>query len=222
MKKYLPYTIILLILLITSISSIIFFTVKTRIIYEYSDIYNGYLVSDVRGISSTITIPKEYDGKNIVGIKQRAFYKNDKIEKVLFEDKSNIIIIEKLAFSECSKLKEIDLSNVKYIERNAFSYASNLEEVSLDNLIELGASAFFDCSNLKKLNSMNLIENIGSYAFYNTKIEELSFPNTLRVISYDSFLNMNKLKKISLYYNNLKDGNSYIDSLNGIEIIKLS
>ena len=221
MKKYLPYTIILAILSLIAIGSIIFFTLKQKIVYVYDDYYKGYLVSEVRGVSKEVVIPKEYDNKPVVGIGERAFYKNDHVEKIVFEDKLNIIVIKKLAFSECAGLKEIDLSSVEEIERNAFSYAKSLNNINL-GCKNLGSSAFYGCESLNTITIANNLVSIGSYAFSKTKIEKLNLPNTLTKVYEDAFSEMKELKEINIYLNKLIDGYSYVKSLEGVKVNNLS
>lgn len=219
MKK-IPFIITLVLLFVISISSVIFFTLYPRFIYEYSEKYNGYLVTDFKGVKSEITIPKTYKDKNVVGIGARAFYKNNKLEKVIFESE-HIIVIEKLAFSECTSLKEIDLSKVDNIERNAFSYDSSLTSINL-NAINLGSSVFYGCTSLEKINLGDNLKTIGSFIFAKSKINTLTFPITLETVAEDTFAEMTNLKEINIYKNRVINGINYLNSLEGIKINNLS
>ncbi len=221
MKKNLPFLITLLILIFVSIFTVCFFTLHERIIYTYSEEYKGYLVSDIKGISNEITIPSTYKDKNVVGIGQRAFYKNERVKKINFEDESKIKIIEKLAFSECSNLESFELVGTYNIERNAFSYATSLKYVKISP-VNLGASVFYGDTNLEEVLLGDNLKNIGTYAFSKTKIEILNLPKSLKNISYNAFIDMPYLKEISLYKANIISDLEYLNSLNNIKINDLS
>lgn len=220
MKHKLPYIITLVALFCVALGSVLFFTLYPRLIFEYSEKYEGYLVVDAKGISTEFTIPKTYKDKDVVGIGERAFYKNNKLERIIFENK-NIKIIEKLAFSECTNLVSIDLSGIDNIERNAFSYAKSLDNITL-NCINLGASAFYGCESLKNINLGSNLKTIGSFVFSKSLIETLTFPKTFEVLAYDTFSDMAKLKEINIYKRSLNEGINYLNSLEGVTINNLS
>ena len=102
-----------------------------RINYQYDRKTDSYTVTGMYGQSSKIVIAGNINGKPVRKIASRAFYHNTHIEEVIFEDPSSLTEIDRLAFSGCSKLKEISLEEVQNIGRNAFEDCVSLEEVTL-------------------------------------------------------------------------------------------
>ena len=198
---------------------VLFFSIP-RLDYKYDDTYNGYIVSKCYGDSLTYRIKDTHKKKNISGVGVRTFYKKN-IKEIIFDNTDNIEVIERLAFSECKKLENINISNVKYFERNCFSYCKNLKVEEL-NAIDIGASTFYGCESISSIKLNDGLRTIGSYAFSKTNIEILDLPSSVIDIYYDAFSDMSNLKEINVYYDNLsRDSKNYINSLEGILINKL-
>lgn len=191
-------------ILLIALGIILFFNIP-RLKYEYSSSYDGYLVSYAYGDSSEYVIPSNYKGKKVCGFSTRAFYKHKRLEKITFEDSSNIKVIGRLAFAECDNLKEIDLSYVNIIERGAFNYDYSLNNITLGATI-IGGGAFYKCMGLDNIILNNTI-NIGSLAFSETNIKEITIPNTCTTIGVDAFKYCDNLNCINVYGNTLKNNN---------------
>ena len=214
-KKF--YLIIIAFLFLVTLATILIYAFVPRLTFEYSNDYNGYLVTKAYGLSSKYEIPKEIKNKPVVGIKGKAFFHNNKITDIIFEDPNNIIYIGKEAFAECHNLKNIDLSNVLEIERNAFSHDENLLNVTL-KATNIGASAFYGCTSIDSITLNEGISSIGSMAFAYTKIEELTLPKSLANLYVDSLKYLDKLNKINVYTNNNLTSTSrdYLANFNSI------
>ena len=217
MKKKLIYIIPTLIIIITAITVFLVYSFIPRLTYAYSDTYNGYLVSKAYGISSSYVIPKEYNNKKVVGIGEKAFFSNNKIKEIIFEDPNNIIYIGRDAFYECSNLTTIDLSKVEEIERNAFSYNYNLKDITI-SAKNIGASAFYKCTSINNIILEEGITSIGSMAFSYTNIKNISLPKSLRNLYVDSLKYLDKLEKIDVYSINYLTNSSeeYLSNFNSI------
>lgn len=214
-KKYLKVIIPASSVVLALIIFLILFFNIPRVSYKYNDEYDGYFVSEAYGNAKTYNIKDEHKGKPVIGIDARAFYKHDNLREINLP--SSIMVIERLAFSECNSLETINLENVEVIYRNAFSYCKSLDNIELSAL-NIGASAFYKCEALKLVKLNNSILTIGSMAFSETKIETISIPRSVKIIEVDCFYNCFKLKNISVYGNNLKD-NEYLRSLNIVTYI---
>jgi len=217
MKKKLIYIIPSAIIALAAIISFLIFSFLPRLTYTYSKEYKGYLVSKAYGVGNEYVIPETFNGEKVVGIDVKAFYANKHIVTITFEKASNIEYIGRLAFSECSSLKNIDLSYVKEIQRNAFSEDVSLESVRL-SAKNIGASAFFGCKGLNNIELNEGITSIGSQAFAYTKINNIRLPKSLNNLYIDSLKHLDNLNKIEVYQNNklTKDSITYLDSFKNI------
>lgn len=211
-KKY--WKIITPIILIMSIFLffVLFFSIP-RLEYRYDNNYELYRVTKCYGDAATYKI-KDDGKKGEVGIiGTRAFYKKN-IKNIVFENPMNIDTIERLAFSECKNLENIDLSYVKYFERNCFSYCKKLKVEKL-SAIDIGASAFYGCESISNIEFSIGLKTIGSYAFSKTNIEVLNLPSSVNYIYNDAFSDMTNLKEINVYLDSLNNESiDYLDSLN--------
>lgn len=166
----------------------------SRINYQYNRKTDSYTVTGMYGQSSKIVIAGNINGKPVRKIASRAFYHNTHIEEVIFEDPSCLTEIDRLAFSGCSKLKEISLEEVQNIGRNAFEDCVSLEEVTL-TVTDLLGSVFYGCSRLKKV-TLKQTESIGTFAFAETGLEEITLPFSVKYVYVDAFYHCASLKKI--------------------------
>lgn len=216
LKKYLKYFIPIGILLIILFVLVLFFSIP-RVSYKYDNYSNSYSVKSVYGNAKSYKIKSSYKNKDVTSIDVRAFYKKD-IKKIIFVDSNNIEKIERLAFSRCKYLSDIDISNVYYFENNSFSYCESLKVEEL-NAIEIGMSSFYGCKSITNIKLNEGLNSIGSYAFSKTSIETLDLPKSLTMIYNDAFADMSLLKVINVYSNKLSiDSKLYLDSLEGIEV----
>ncbi|MDE5856361.1 MAG: leucine-rich repeat domain-containing protein [Anaeroplasmataceae bacterium] len=200
-------------ILALTIFLICFFNIP-RVIYGYDHEADTYFVDYVYGNASSYTIKDTIHDKPVTKIKARAFMKKSNLKEVTLG--TNIIEIERLAFLDCKKLKNINLDNVKVIGRNAFENCISLEEIHLSAEDILGG-AFIGCNNLS-LVELKDVYSIGSYAFANTSIKEIKIPSSCSLVGEEVFYGCESLNKIIVYSYYLLN-NSYLNSLNGIEFI---
>ena len=195
---------------------VLFFSIP-RLNYKYSETYNGYIVSKCYGDSNTYKVKESHKKENVSGVGVRAFYQKN-IKEINFKNPDNILVIERLAFSECKKLEKIDISNVKYFERNCFSYCKNLKVEEL-NAIDIGASTFYGCESITSIKLNEGLKSIGSYAFSKTNIEVLDLPSSVVEIYNDAFSDMANLKEINVHFSSLsRDSRLYLNTLDGVTI----
>lgn len=217
MKKKLLYIIPSAILALIAIVSFLIFSFLPRLTYTYSKEYKGYLVAKAYGVANEYVIPETFNGEKVVGIDVKAFYTNKHIVTITFEKASNIEYIGRLAFSECTNLKNIDLSFVKEIERNAFSEDVNLEAVKL-SAKNIGASAFYGCKKISSIELNEGLSSIGSEAFAYTKISTIRLPKSLNNLYIDSLKHLDSLTKVEVYNTNKLTADSllYLDNFKNI------
>lgn len=177
--------------------------------------YNDYTCTvtcrDNDEVSGSVTIPDYYDGFRVIGIRENAFYGNDKITSITISD--NVEYIGERAFTGCINLKSIKLPyNLKSIARNAFDgdyqYSGcSPETVYLDNVagwceMNIIGGEFNDSYGNPLSGAEHLIINgeetttleipegveyIGNRAFSNTHFSEVKFPSTLKRIEFRAF-----------------------------------
>ena len=85
-------------------------------------------------------------------IRTKAFYKCDKITKIIIPD--TVKTIEEKAFFRCSSLKELTLSkNVEYIAKDSFGFCSTLNKINIPSTIkQIDTYAFYNCTSLLTIN----------------------------------------------------------------------
>lgn len=193
---------------------ILFFNIP-RLSYKYVETYDAYYVDKAYGNAKKYEIPDTYKNKEVIGIDTRAFYKHSNLREVILSD--NIVVIERLAFSECKKLESINLDKVEIIYRNAFSYCSKLNDITL-NATDIGASAFYKCESLNTLKLNEGIDSIGSMAFSHTILQNVTIPRSVTELGSDCFYGCYALQNIKVQGSNLKN-NDYLKTLNIVTYI---
>lgn len=193
--KYYMRHIIPFILFIFIITSLLFlFNNTDKLLYEYNESTDSYIVKRAYGNAKSYTIPEKHNDKIVSGIGVRAFFRLDNLEEIIFENSLNIKTIDRLAFSECENLKRIDLSNVLEIGENAFSYDKSLNDLKLKTKYILG-STFYRCESLSNIELEEGVKTIGTFAFSHTALKEIKLPYSITTIYNDAF-KYNEIEKI--------------------------
>ncbi|MBQ7500571.1 MAG: S-layer homology domain-containing protein [Clostridia bacterium] len=132
------------------------------IMYEIVD--DAVTITGYNGISTTIVIPDEIDGKPVKKIAPYAFERSD-VKSVILPN--GLEEIGQKAFFRCYDLSRMNVpASLKSIAQNAFSY-TGLIEVDLSvcpNIETIGAYAFAFCDSLKTFTFPEVEGNIGSSA----------------------------------------------------------
>ena len=148
---------------------------------------------------------------------------------------TQIKVISKQSFDNCSKLEEVILPNgVLTINEKAFNYCGNLAAINFPpSLIKIGNGAFLSCTSLEEVNLketkitilneqvfnscdklskvvlpdvlLTIENNVFAYCI---SLEEITLPSNVEVIKQFVFDGCEKLKKVNLN-NKLKSINSY-------------
>ncbi len=160
--------------------------------YEYELVGNKYYISKYNGSEKEISLPNEYQGIEISGIKSNAFENNVHIEKIIFN--SSLNVIEANAFKNCEKLKELD-----------FSASSNLSFI--------GEYAFFKSTPSNEIDYIYLPESVTTIEdnAFNTESKRIVFSNNVNTTSKNTYFYNYKYSDI-YEENNVKyvfDGSEY-------------
>ncbi len=213
-KKYWKYLVPIIVSIFLLFFVLLFFAIP-RIDYKYNKELNTYSVSHVYGNAKIYKIKTQIKNKDVSTINTRAFYKKN-VHTIIMDE--NIEKVERLAFSECKHLNDINLSNVKYFENNSFSYCNNLKINEL-NAIEIGIGAFYGCKNITSIKLNEGLNSIGSFAFSKTSIKSIDIPASTTEIFNDAFSDIDTLEEINVYSTKLSLLSiDYLDSLDNVKI----
>ncbi len=104
---------------------------------------------------------------------------------------NNLLNIFYCAFSNCRKLKVVDLPEINVIFQYAFYGCVALEKVNLSKVCEVWDYAFMGCEKLASINvtADSRLEEVGNFAFSGCKalVCDLHFPDGLVAIGEDAF-----------------------------------
>lgn len=123
----------------------------------------------------------------------------DNGEKIEVDE--GVVIINKGAFKDRKKLKEITLpESLTEIKAEAFRSCSNLRKINIpDGLKRIGESVFRDCTELKEIIIKNPEIEIGERGFENcAKLTRVELPNELMEIYGGVFNSCKSLESITL------------------------
>lgn len=187
------------------------FKISSGLEYIYDSpttvIVNGIGYCDDRNIVVPDRLP---NGKLVVGIAEKAFFRCDGIESVnLPATVSNIgayafswcpdleivsaagaVFIEERAFMGCKKLREVTLSNrLESIEEKAFSYCTAMEQITLpDSLFFMGAGVFEGCKRLVSVILPQKLRDISNSTFNAcVNLKTVRLPRGLKYIDEYAF-----------------------------------
>ena len=128
--------------------------------------------------------------KSVTSLGQYVFT-NSSVEKVIFEEDSQLTDIPDFAFYECANLESVTLpKNLVTISMSAFD-GTALVSVTLPNkLTSIGHASFANCQNLKTVifEENSIITLIGDGAFYNSTIlDDIVLPASITTIDEGAF-----------------------------------
>lgn len=122
------------------------------------------------------------------------------IENVRFPE--SIYEIGRLAFSDCKKLREVDLpANLYTIEEGLFENCVNLRSVFIpEGVGSIGNSSFAYCTRLNRINVPENVVTIGRYAFWHCRhLSCITFGRFMYDIGMYAFSGCEMLKDIYCY-----------------------
>jgi len=157
------------------------------------------IITGFSGNPEILEIPEKIDGKEVVCVRENAFYKCRSLEKIVLPD--TVSFVGHHAFYECTSLKEVYFSdNVYSLDEGCFSGCISLEKVDFpDNLKQIEEYVFFNCRSLKEVKLPVGVEEIGNYAFANcSELSEAELGTKLLKIGDFCFYNCGKLDEINI------------------------
>ena len=137
---------------------------------------------------STIIIPENYKGENVIGIRGDTFKNVKSLQEIQLPN--TIKEIRGGTFEGCTNLKKINLpSTLTKISGSTFKNCKSLEKIEIPSSVtEIGGGAFYNCASLYQINLPDSIEKIGGEAFYNCRnLQEIKLPPKITEIRGSTF-----------------------------------
>ena len=156
--------------------------------FEVSEEDRTLVIADAKSLAdSVLDIPStvEYGGVTfkVVGVGEKAFYRNDSIKVVNLPD--GLLSLGDYAFGHCSQLRSVHVpSTLSSLGEGAFYACSNLETADFEKRgggISIPKNTFYECQALKTLGSCLISGEIGEMAFSNC--QNLTGKLDLRLVS---------------------------------------
>lgn len=194
--------------------------------WKYEKYNDGYrIISYTQAFNDNTTeivIPDKYEGKDVVAIDDKVFYKNKRIKKVIIPDtvtelgasvfkecknletvelSKNLTVIGGECFKDCKSLMSIILpDSITEIRGETFMECSSLKEVILPkNITEIKGNTFENCSALESIYIPEGVTRIAAHAFYGcTSLSEVFLPDTVTEIGSSAFRKCDSLESIEL------------------------
>lgn len=175
--------------------------------FKYKIKNNVVQITGYKGKNKKIKIPSHINGKKVRSIGKLAFI-GKTITSVVIPN--TVTVIEKLAFGECYKLKEVRLGkSVTTLKSEAFSDCDVLQRIKFPKRLKhIGKRAFQSCYKLSNVQFPKSLEYIGKQAFSYTKIENITLGRNVKICK-DTFYGDEYIKSIKVNKNN-----KYISSKN--------
>ncbi len=173
----------------------------------------GYIETDEGGISvnyykgkeKNIVIPKEINGKPVVGIKSYGvadsgfpFFSNLSDVTVIVPE--GVKIIGRSAFQNCTELVSISLpESLEFIAEHAFYNCTSLQELTINsNCLNENSVGVFAKTAIESFSFPEDITIIPMQAFYGTKLRSVTFPDSIKEIDTEAFKNCENLEEVNL------------------------
>ncbi len=196
--------------------------------WKYAEYNDGYkLISFTQAFNDNtkeITIPSQYEGKNVIAIADKAFYQNNKITKVIIPD--TVTEMGASIFKECKNLETVDLGKgVVTMGGECFKDCKSLTSIVLpESLVELSGETFMGCKLLKTVELSPNITEIRGNTFENcSSLESIVIPVGVTRIAAHAFYGCSSLSYAYIPDTVTEIGSSAFrlcDSLTSIELPK--
>jgi len=194
--------------------------------WKFVEYNNGYkLVFYTQAFNDNtkeISIPVQYEGKDVVAIDDKAFYKNNKIEKVIIPD--TVTELGSSVFKECKNLETVELSkNISVMGGECFKDCKSLTAIILpDTLTEIRGETFMGCSSLKEVILPKNITEIKGNTFENcSSLENIEIPSGVTRIAAHAFYGCSSLSYVFVPDTVIEIGSSAFRSCDNLQVIEL-
>lgn len=140
------------------------------------------------------------DPTSLKEIGASCFEDNKACKNLDFSLFTNLTLIGKAAFKNCTKLSEIKLPDqLETLDSQLFYGCVDLEIVEAKGVVHIKDEAFAECLILKELVGFNSLETLGNLAFYDCQTMQTAvLPDSTIKIGEECFENCLSLRKITL------------------------
>ena len=146
----------------------------------------GITIMSASPAEGALTIPDEIDGHTVIGIGEKAFLGQTKLEFVYFPSK--LEYIDRSAFSACTAMTQLVIpDSVQFIKDSAFMGCYSLTSVSVGKgVTEIPYECFFGCGSLKEAYLPDGLKTIGAEAFFGCPELDTLIPESVTDIGYSA------------------------------------
>lgn len=222
--------------------------IKFSIGLEYvKDSQTTVLVNGIGFCTDTnIVIPDKLpDGRIVVGVSEKAFFRCDGIESINLPATVNtigayafawcsdlesiiapgVVFIEERAFMGCKRLCRVSLSKrLESVEDKAFSYCTAMKDIILpDSLFFMGTGVFEGCKNLENATLPAKLREVSNSTFNACmNLKHVTLPANLKYIDEYAFAYCVSLESINLKYGVIINSAAFYESGFSPEQFKVS
>ncbi len=163
------------------------------VVYTYSLTSAGTVkIEAFEGTEENIVIPSQICGCDVTSLAPKAFYQNDTVKSVTIPN--TVTEVGHRAFTSCANLEEVIFengSNVSVINEYTFYKCPNLTNVTLpDTIVTIGNAAFRECSSLTSFTIPENVTTIATSAFRDcTALTSITIPKSVTEIAGYAFYN---------------------------------
>ena len=154
--------------------------------YYYDEKQEAYFISDVKDASKNevIVLPTSYNGRAVIGIKEKAFEDDKKIKKITIP--YGYTTIESGSFSNCKNLQEVIIkAEIKTLEKETFSNCKKLEKIILPESLQAIKGYAINETGIQSITIPKKVKKVEDYALnWNEDLYQVIFEgNTLDIKS---------------------------------------
>lgn len=164
--------------------------------YTYTTTAEGLVITSLQDKNTkNAVIPREINGKKVVGIGKQTFSNLAELQSIVIPD--TVTVIETEAIKDCSNLESLTIptSVTKMSQINGcpkLKYLTiGMEEIDTYN------SYFRNCIGLERITVLEGVKEIGGFC-YLSNLKEVSLPESLQVISQYAFAECISLVRINI------------------------
>lgn len=171
--------------------------------FIYNELEDGSIeITGYTGEDTTITIPKQIDGKLVTSIGASAYFNNTMIKSIRIMD--GVSKIDKNAFNTCTSLVRVKLpDSIEEIGDKGFYGCSNISSFNIpNNLKKIGVESFREVPFHKGLRLPDGMESIGEKAFEYCDIPNVYIPASVSEIGAGAFM-FSSCERVNVAANNL-------------------
>lgn len=140
--------------------------------------------------SPDVVIPKKLMGADVIAIDDYAFFGDEAITSLSFNNAENLKKIGANAFYGCNKLKSVEIPSwIRELSFGSFQNCTSLDELIIrEGIAEIPAQCFYGCAALQQVVIPDSVTAIGDRAFMGcSRLSSVIIPATVTSIAGNAF-----------------------------------